>query len=404
MPNKHLKNLVAFIKSSIPLPGEEKNIPNIDPEKNTGENDTGTGAREQPTQKPWSLKDTLPPQFKLFDETKLKSPSYNTTNTSSNQNVINMQAEMIALYNDFKSNKAFEGLYGYPNSTQGQEKGSDYFLHFLLNRYVKKSDIHGQQNATDVKETKDIKGDNLADKANNPLDFKKLLETLQTVGTHTQEGYTKPDGLWGKNTNNGLKNTYAFAYAIVNIEKNMKLNISGYSDKELSELQSNIPPDYTKIDDTDGKAITITKNLGKLRVAIKSFISEMLNEGSKFGEYTNNQKAFEAGYTKQSTENFLTTKEKENLKTLSNPPSGTQSITNVPGVNTSKDINNTASEQVLLNFNNISDINKFKKYLQDNEISIGREHAWKDNDSVVKVINTLIKSVWLRIQQNKAGA
>jgi hypothetical protein len=405
MSKKYLKDIASFIKNAIPLPGTEKPVSTTtSPQIRTTELGDDVPFSSLPPEPKSTTTNTPTVKIRtteLGDDVPFSSlppePKSTPAAPSSSATIAKMQDQMIALYSDLKSNKAFQGLYGYPNISPGQEKGSDYFLYFLLNRYTKKSDLQGKQAKPDVGGTEDIKGSRLLDvESPAPLDFHKLLDNLQNIGQHTAQGLHKPDGKWGEYTNNGLKTIYSLAYAIVNITKNMKIALE-YTDRDLSELKNNIPDDFKDIKDANAQSAAITNNIAKLRNAIKSFAAEMLDEGGKFSEYINNQKSFDAGYTKKPAD-FLNEKDKTHLSTLIQPSPTTQLIANVPGVNTPQDISNVSGNSIPLNFDNISDINKFKKYLEDNKIVIGTEPAWKNNDSVIKVLDTLIKSVSSKTQ------
>jgi hypothetical protein len=112
------------------------------------------------------------------------------------------------------------------------------FNDFITEQYLATSDVKG------VEWSKDPKTTSQADKAKQQTDLIEMdyvIDGLRRIGSpKTSELNT--DNFWDFRTNNALKNIYAFAYALMNVEKDFgKGAAKVFNASDLKAMNENIP-------------------------------------------------------------------------------------------------------------------------------------------------------------------
>jgi len=188
-----------------------------------------------------------------------------------NKPIVAMQQALINFAKDISSNNIDVAD---RNTEKGEFlTGSNPFMNFLVTSYLNKAKVSGKQ-FVDT----DLRQPTRTDTAKDNDNFKGVLATINRIGTPGAE--QRPDGIWGPRTNNALKQVAGLAHTMLEVKKDMGLGISGYSDTDLSELQSAIPNDINSvknINDKISKAMIIAKSLDKLRALYDDFRETILN-------------------------------------------------------------------------------------------------------------------------------
>lgn len=214
-----------------------------------------------------------------------------------NQSVKEMQSAIIGIYDTLKYYPMFNKNPNYREQDPSQysanyEHGSDTFLTFLLNRFVNKSPIIGQEYSTSKPNAKDLnKG---IDSGASPINLIRLIETLRTLGKHTtSKEVREPDGVWDVYTNNALKNLYAITQAMFNLMDRLKVKSSNYNQADLDQLKGLIPQNPATIANKAKAAKLVSKNIFKIKKLIADFMNSVNRERGKYNAYVRQEKPFE---------------------------------------------------------------------------------------------------------------
>lgn len=162
-------------------------------------------------------------------------------------------------------------------------QGADPFMNFLVNNYMNSAKLSGQQVINvDNRNPAKLNTAKLND------NFKGVLQSITTIGSSGAE--QRPDGNWGPKTNNGLKQIYALAYALMKVQHDMDMEVPSYTDADLNELYSNIPQDINiNINEKIKRASIINKNLKKFEAVYDNFRDKVLNDPNYSAHITQNK-------------------------------------------------------------------------------------------------------------------
>lgn len=150
--------------------------------------------------------------------------------------------------------------------------GSDPFGNFLVNHYLNNEKVVGKQFInTDLQEPL------RSGTALRPnISLRGVVNTIQRIGVPGTEN--KPDGVWQTRTNNALRQIAAVAQTLLQLQKDLGLDIAGYTSQDAKALMEAIPQSYTQLGDTAEKRATIiTPNLKKLTEFYQQFEKLFLN-------------------------------------------------------------------------------------------------------------------------------
>lgn len=181
-----------------------------------------------------------------------------------------MQQALINLAKEIQNHNLFHAP---DQSAQNGDQltGSDPFMSFLVKNYANKAKTTGKS-LVNV----DIKQPTRMDTSKENDNFKNILNSITHIGSGNQD--STPDGLWGQRTTNALKQVYSLAHAMVEVKKDMGLQIQGYTDADLSELYANIPQDdKISLNEQVKRAPILTKAIDKLRGLYDNFRETILN-------------------------------------------------------------------------------------------------------------------------------
>jgi hypothetical protein len=174
----------------------------------------------------------------------------------------------------------------YLMSANDPTRASDPFGSFLVNQYVNNEKVVGKQFVN-----VDLREPLRSGTAIKNVDLRGIVSTIKRIGTPGSEG--SADGIWQTRTNNSLKQIYAVAAALVQLQKDLGIQIEGYDDKDLAELKENIPDTYLHLDNTVlERAAKITANINKLTNYYLNFEKTFLNNEQYKSLITNSKPLF----------------------------------------------------------------------------------------------------------------
>jgi hypothetical protein len=302
-------------------------------------------------------------------------PSEKNFSPSSLQSVMAMQEQLLKIYNTFSSSDFFK-------SSEAKD-----FFDYLLNKYIKRDNFGKQIESKDVsdysknrlteKSEHKMVGDNrnLAQPVEEPLDLYKYISSIQYVGKHTKEGVNKPDGIWGKYTNNALINILSFAKTLFKLCKSLNIQ-TDYTDNDLSKFQESVPADPSKLKNKDESAKVIAENLAKVNQMLSNFISGIL----QYKEYIMQNKKFEAEYQNKSD---ISLEDKNKISQYSG-----EIIGQIP-VN----FDDKSSNLLPITIKDLSSKENFTNFLKNNKIVINGKNSWEDMQSFNTVIDSISQSL-----------
>lgn len=171
------------------------------------------------------------------------------------------------------------------NPKSDAKGGSDPFGNFLVKQYIKNEDVVGKQFVN-----VDAKEPTRSGTAMENAGLRGVISTMGRVGTPGTE--RKVDGIWKTRTDNALKQASAVAASLVQLQKDMNIQVEGYTQKDLDALRSNIPEVYTQLGNTaEQRAAVIAENLKKLTGYYTNFETAVLNN-EKYKSFITQQKPF----------------------------------------------------------------------------------------------------------------
>lgn len=149
-----------------------------------------------------------------------------------------MQEQLIALAKDVISEINVAPMGG-TGREAGEASGRNSFADFITQHYLANSPVKGIEYDPDPSKVKmDQK------KPTGPSVMNNVMDTMMRVGSESNEFL--PDGKWGPKTNAALHNSYALAFSLLTLSKDLNIKVQ-YTDAELADLQTKIPEAYTDI-------------------------------------------------------------------------------------------------------------------------------------------------------------
>lgn len=80
-----------------------------------------------------------------------------------------------------------------------------------------------------------------------------LAKQMKMIGTPGQ--HDKADGIWGRNTNQALKNILLVSRGMFSLSKDLQYPLVGYDENQLNDLEKLIPAEYTQLKDANDKEV-----------------------------------------------------------------------------------------------------------------------------------------------------
>lgn len=147
--------------------------------------------------------------------------------------------------------------------------GRDAFSNFMVNRYLRNSDMKGVE--YDPMKSK------ITEK--NPTELKSmynLLKSLQDIGNQTSESFA--DGNWGQRTNNALLNVVAIADSVMKLGKDLGMESKAFDVNKLSAFKPLVPEKDTDISVQEKikRSPSLTELLNGVRALFIDFKSQVL--------------------------------------------------------------------------------------------------------------------------------
>ena len=315
----------------------------------------------------------VPSQKNERQPTSVEVPTNTQQQVITSSAISEMQRQLIDVYTTFRSKPEIASMFS--NSSESP------FFRFMLDRYVKKTQPHGDQ--FDMNQSpKDL------DKPENKLqanNFTQYLEMLKVVGRHTKEGLTSPDGIWGPYTNNALKAICSIANAMTTLSD--KLNEKfGFSNQDVAGLEKLVPQtdsDFKNLKEPEKEVLAkrITPLLAKLKLSINDFIVMMTEASHRYSQYISGDKKFNIINPQQQ---ILRKRDIETANALKNNA--------VLNVSVPDDVADNSGEKHPITYNDLLSKDNFINYLKQNEIEVNGKNAWEGNNYIA-VINSIKRQI-----------
>lgn len=237
--------------------------------------------------------------------------------------------------------------------------------------------------------------------------LKEYIYSIRILGRHTASGERIPDGIWSEHTNNAINNTYAFAYSMVNLMKDLSLSFNKFGPNMLnafSRLVKDHPPKENKAA-IDKKAQEIAKSVEYLSDEFKHFANQVITSYGRHGEQTSQNKPFAATYGKEKTTENLSAedyiynvKQQKEGPELANKWMGLYSNfknQNLPNIVVKENLSSkgTTGNYFGVQLENISNMAKFKEFLKSNNIMFNDKNASESNEGIKAALDYVYGSI-----------
>ena len=291
--------------------------------------------------------------------------------TAPNRAVKEMQTAIIDLYNSFQYYPMFHKD---PNYREGNTKeyaesyehGSDPFLTFLLNRYINKSPVAGQDAAKYSNKSK-------------PNNLIKLVDSLKNIGKQTVSNeVSAPDGVWAQKTTDALNSVYSITQGMLGLMNKLNIKSSNYSEESLNELKKLI----SKTNNSQA-AQAITKNIADIKKLVGDFMANMDRERGQFSAYVRQEKPFEAHFGNKAVE--YNAKDNQTFDILNNSASIT--LFNIP-----QDIA-TGQGQIPLVVENLFSKQTFDDFIKENKITVNGQDPTQNVEARNELLNNIEQQI-----------
>lgn len=141
------------------------------------------------------------------------------------------------------------------------------FNDFITEQYLATSDVKGAEYSKDPTQVKQV------DKQKQATDLAEMdyiIDGLKRIGGQRNE--LLADNIWDFRTNNALKNIYAFANALINIEKDFgKAGARMFNESSLKQMEENIPDEVNPAKLPGAEKIKMATALTPLIVSLGKF-------------------------------------------------------------------------------------------------------------------------------------
>lgn len=182
-----------------------------------------------------------------------------------------MQQALINLAQSVTAQVNVQGMGSDRPQEQGEAAQRDSFNNFLTKHFMRGADVQGQEFDPNSKEK-------------NPSQANRMTSIMDTMGRigDSKTRSMVADGKWGPLTNNGLRNAYAFASAMLQLASSFKTPPQAYNQADLAEFKEYIPPDeyVTPVIKIDANAIQhaeyITQHLNGIQKMYGEIKSDIL--------------------------------------------------------------------------------------------------------------------------------
>lgn len=165
-------------------------------------------------------------------------PATTTHNTDSvyqysgSAGVKEMQKELIELSKVVTSQINVQNVNkGETDREKGEAAGRDSFGDFITKNYLRDSDVPGVEFDPNPNKTQ------VAQKTpSDPTRLGVIMDTMRRIG-NPKMGEFAADGKWGQRTQAAVQNAYAFAFSLLKLSKDFKLQVKSYTDGNLATFK-----------------------------------------------------------------------------------------------------------------------------------------------------------------------
>lgn len=157
--------------------------------------------------------------------------------------------------------------------------GSDPFGKFLVQNYIGKDTFIGKQYLNT-----DVAGQTNRERASmNPTNLRGIIDTIKRVGSPNAKGERVVDGVWQTRTNNALHVIADLTEAILNMSKDMGVQLNSYNQEMLNAFKQQVPESWNQMkstEDVNTRAAFLTKHLAAMTKMYEQFNSDVINNKS----------------------------------------------------------------------------------------------------------------------------
>lgn len=241
--------------------------------------------------------------------------------------------------------------------------GNDPFGNFIVQNYIPKDSVAGRQFLNvDV-----AGGKNRMDASIKPANLRGIIDTIKRVGTPGSVGTEKSvDGIWQTRTNNSLHLIADLVSAMINLTKDMRIPVAGFTDEQLKAFREKIPATYTEMkspDDIAQRAKALTPDLNAISVFFTNLKPAVLDN--------------------QEVRKFVDQKEPF-AKYVNSKFPGEMALFRLPGIKLGLTAD-PVKDQISLN--DLSTIDKFKEFIQRQGLIAN------DQEQVKKILNMVAEKL-----------
>lgn len=154
--------------------------------------------------------------------------------------------------------------------------GSDPFGKFLVQNYIGKDSFIGKQYLN-----VDVAGQSNRERASmNPTNLRGIIDTIKRVGSPNAKGERVVDGIWQTRTNNALHVVADLTEAVLNLSKDMGVQLNAYNQEMLGAFKQQVPESWNQMkstEDVNTRAAFLTKHLDAMTKMFEQFNADVLN-------------------------------------------------------------------------------------------------------------------------------
>ena len=253
--------------------------------------------------------------------------------------VLKMQYAIASIHTLLKSMPLF---------SMNKEQGNHPFSSSIM-RYVNKSSVVGME-----------KGQ----QEGSPSSLSNLVDALNVFSANG-----KPDGIWGKLTNNALKNLYAITQSMLYLMFKLNIKQDVYSQEDLEALKQSIPENPAELPNKTEAANAIIANITKIKALIGKFNKGLLSEHNQYSDFISSNKSYDTEYDKKY-----------------NAYSGENMNIPVLGIKLPLDIAEGGEGQVPLLLSQLSNKESFEQFLKQSNIMVDGQQPLTDPNAMNKLL------------------
>lgn len=238
--------------------------------------------------------------------------------------------------------------------------GNDPFGNFIVQNYIPKDSVAGKQFLNvDV-----AGGKNRMDASIKPANLRGIIDSIKRVGTPGSE--KSVDGIWQSRTNNSLHLIADLVSAMINLTKDMRIPVEGFTEEQLKAFKAKIPAAYTEMKspyDIAQRAKALTPDLNSIATFFTNLKPAVL-ENKEIRKFVDQKEPF--------------------AKYVNSKFPGEMALFRLPGINLGL---STDPNKNQVSLNDLSSVEKFKEFVQRQGL------AYNDNEQLKKILDMISKKL-----------